>query len=380
MRVLLISHTCQSRREGQPRALELAKFDDIELCVLAPQRFNHYGPWREAEVPENPGFTYRVESVRFPWLPKAQNYLHYYPALSSILTEFRPDIIDLWEETWSLCSVHACYLRNRKLPSAKIVAETEQNINKNLRPPFESFRSYVLKNADYCIGRGEEAVRHLCSKGYQGPAASVPNAVDAELFRPMDRAACRRELGLSGFVAGYIGRLVEEKGVFDMVEALPHCDEEVNLVFGGDGPVRAGLEERVQQLKVPHRVTFLPHRPLDELPVVMNALDVLVLPSRTTATWKEQFGRVLIEAQACATPNLGSDSGAIPDVVGEAGIIVPEANPQALAEGMDRMRSDLAATRQMGESGRRQVEEHYTWACVARRMRDIYHELLATPG
>ncbi len=72
----------------------------------------------------------------------------------------------------------------------------------------------------------------------------------------------------------------------------------------------------------------------------MNAFDCLAVPSRTTAQWKEQFGRVIIEAQACGTPVIGSDSGAIPDVIGAGGIIVPERNPTALAEAIMRLAGD----------------------------------------
>jgi len=174
-------------------------------------------------------------------------------------------------------------------------------------------------------------VEILRSKGYRGPSAVVPNAVDANLFRPLDRAQCREELGVSGFAAGYVGRLVEEKGLMDMVNALEQTPADVNLLFVGAGPYQPALEQRVRERGWEARVRFLPPRPLEQLPQVMNALDALVLPSRTTARWKEQFGRVLIEAQACQTPVIGSDSGAIPEVIGSAGMIVPEGSAEALA-------------------------------------------------
>jgi glycosyltransferase involved in cell wall biosynthesis len=90
----------------------------------------------------------------------------------------------------------------------------------------------------------------------------------------------------------------------------------------------------------------------------MNALDVLVLPSRTTESWKEQFGRVIIEAHACQTPVIGSSSGAIPDVVGAGGMVVPERDPSALAAAMMQMASSPEQRAEMGRHGRAQVEEH----------------------
>lgn len=379
MRVLLISHTCQSRTEGQPKAERLGRIPGLELKVLTPRRWLHYGKWREAEQPENHSFGVEIRDAAWPWVGPAQFYLHWYPSLYRILKEFRPHVIDLWEEPWGLVSVQACLLRDRLLPQAKIICETEQNINKVLPFPFEQFRTYTLSRADFAIGRNGEALEILRSKGFRKPAQVVPNAVDAELFRPMDRAACRKALGLSGHVVGYVGRLVEEKGLLDLLDALPHCPPDVNLLLVGSGPLQGELEARVTQSGLASRVRILPGRRLEELPQVMNALDALALPSRTTSRWKEQFGRVIIEAHACGVPVIGSNSGAIPEVVGEAGLIVPEGDPQRLAEAIRTLSAAPEMGEEMGTIGRRQVEQKYTWERVARQMHAIYGSLV-NPG
>src|SRR5579871_5578798 len=376
MRVLLISHTCQSRTEGQPKAVCLGRFPDIELRVLIPDRWMHYGKWREAQLPESGAFDYRIGKVAWPWVGQAQFYLHWYPKLAELLKEFQPDIIDLWEEPWGLVSYQVCRLRDRLVPKAKIVTETEQNINKRLPFPFEQFRTYTLERADFAIGRNTEAVAILREKGYSGPAEVVPNAVDAELFHPMDRETCRRELGLTGFVAGYVGRIVAEKGLMDLLEALSYCPDHVNLLIVGAGDYQGELEARAEASGNGKRVRFMSGRPLQELPQIMNAMDVLVLPSRTTARWKEQFGRVLIEANACRTPVIGTDSGAIPDVVGEAGLIVPERNPEALAQALRELDAHPERRTEMGRRVREQVVALYTWERVAAKMRSIYLKTL----
>ncbi len=377
MRVLLISHTCQSQREGQPKAQLLSRMPGIDLRVLVPDRWYEYKHWRQAQVPLGTGYGYEVGQVRWPWSGPAQWYLHWYPTLAQTLKEFQPDVIDLWEEPWGLVSAHTVWLRNRLAPQAKIISETEQNVAKRLPPPFESFRAYTLKNADFVVGRSTEAIENIRAKGYIGPAAAVPNAVDSDLFRPLDRMECRRALGLSGFVAGYVGRLVEEKGLADMVAALAYCPPEVNLIFAGSGPFQPALQQQAAALGIAERVKFLPSRPQDELPQVMNALDTLVLPSRTTPRWKEQFGRVIIEAQACGIPVIGSNSGAIPSVVGEGGLIFPEGDAPALASAILALHSDPQMARERGSMGRRQVEENYTWARVAEQMWEIYQKTLS---
>lgn len=378
MKILLISHTCQSRTEGQPKAHCLARLPDVQLRVLVPDRWLNYGAWRPAEPPLNPSFTFTAGRVRFPWVGPAQFYLHYYPRLAALLREFKPDIIDLWEEPWGLVSVHACSLRRRLLPTARIVSETEQNTNKHLPFPFEEFRRKTLRQADFAVGRNQEAIDILRRKGYTGPARVVPNAVDSDLFRPLDRAAARRALGFSGFVVGYVGRLVAEKGLMDLVDALPACPANTCLVLVGSGDQHQPLLDRAAALDCADRVQILPGRPLDQLPQLMNALDVLVLPSRTTARWKEQFGRVIIEAGACQTPVIGSDSGAIPEVVGTAGLIFPEGQPLALAASIQHLHGDPKLCRDLGLQGRAQVEARYTWQRVAEQMHAIYRQVLGS--
>ncbi len=376
MRVLLISHTCQSQQQGQPKAAQLGRLPGVELRVLVPDRWREYDQWRKAQPPLDDSFQYQVGRVRLPWTGPGQWYLHWYPGMAQTLRDFQPDIIDIWEEPWGLVSAHTAWLRNRLLPQAKIITETEQNIAKRLPPPFENFRSYTLQQSDFLVGRSSEAVDNMRLKGYTGAAAVVPNAVDAELFRPLNREECRSALGVSGFVAGYVGRIVEEKGLMEMVEALPHCPPDVNLLFVGQGPYQASLERSVQEAGLQNRVRFLPARSMDKLPQVMNALDALVLPSRTTPRWKEQFGRVIIEAQACETPVIGSNSGAIPEVINAGGLVFEEREPCALASAITEMHRNPEQAREMGRIGRRQAQDNYTWGRVAERMGSIYTEVL----
>ncbi len=376
MRILLISHTCQSATEGQPKAECLARVPGVDLCVLTPDRWKHYGHWRSAENPIAPGYRFEVGKISLPWVGPAQCYLHYYPKLRELLESFRPQIIDLWEEPWGLVSAQACRLRNRILPNAKVISETEQNIHKRLPFPFERFRRYTLRHADFAVARSDGALAVLRETGYQGPAGVVSNGVDAELFKPLDRKRCRRELDVSGFVVGYVGRLVEEKGLADLVEAVARCPVSANVLLVGDGPMAGRLLHQAKALGLAERIRILPARPLQELPAVMNAMDVLVLPSRTTARWKEQFGRVLIEANACETPVIGSDSGAIADVVGEGGLIFRERDAASLAATIRRLLDDPALARTLGMQGRRQVLAKYTWQRVAEQMHAIYQTVI----
>jgi len=381
MKVLLVSHTCQSRTEGQPKAFELARLG-INLRVVTPQRWMHYGKWRGVERPEEPPFNLEDLPVKFAWCGPAQSYFHYYPDMAGVLHDFRPDVIDLWEEPWSFVSLHTLLMRDKICPRVPVICETEQNIDKTLPPPFETFRSQVLRRADFVVGRNAESLQIVRRKGYIGPSRVVPNAVDATLFQPLEpHARTARRIGLGWgqgeFWCGYVGRLVEEKGIADLLEAVALCTPNVRCVIVGSGPLLPELERHVARLGIHERVQFRPALPLAELAPLMGALDALVLPSRTTARWKEQFGRVLIEANACGVPALGSDSGAIPDVVGEGGRIFPEGDAHALAAVLNEWARHPGVARQMGDVGRRAVLERYTWARVAEQMKAIYEQLCA---
>lgn len=380
MKVLLVSHTCQSRTEGQPKAFELAKLG-IELCVVVPRKWMHYGQWRAAQVPDKAPFRFEVLDAKWPWCGPAQSYLHFYPGLGALINEFKPDVIDLWEEPWSLVSLNTLKLRDQLCPGVPVVSETEQNIDKTLPPPFEPIRSRVLKKADFVVGRNEEALKIVARKGFNGPSRVVPNAVDAELFRPLshaERQEQRAQLGWGEgeFWCGYVGRLVPEKGIDDLLDAAALCDENVRVVIVGDGPHKVELESRIERLEIEDRVQLRSGVPPRELAPLMASLDALVLPSRTTARWKEQFGRVLIEANACGVAAVGSDSGAIPDVIGKGGRVFPEGKAPALADILNEMAREPELARSMGEEGRRAVLEHYTWTRVAEAMKGIYEELL----
>lgn len=383
MRVLLISHTCISPRAGQPKAIALSKYDDLTLRVLIPDRWFEYGKWLGATIADDaPDGLFQVAKVSLPWTGPAQWYLHWYPELRRTLKEFRPDVIDLWEEPWGMVSMQTCRLRNRLLPQSRIIIETEQNINKKLPFPFERFRSYSLKQADFAIGRNRESLDVLRDKGFSGPCEVVPNAVDNTLFQPMDRATSRQrhDVPKDQFVIGYAGRLVEEKGLLDAVDAVAKCSDDVNLLFIGAGPLEQAINEQAAALGITGRVRIVPSVDITELPSWMNAMDVFVLPSRTTPRWKEQFGRVIIEAAACGIPVIGSDSGAIPDVIGDNGLVVPECNPEQLAAAIMRLHDDRELCRRLGSNGHATVQKRYTWERVAERMHEIYETVFRMSG
>ena len=113
------------------------------------------------------------------------------------------------------------------------------------------------------------------------------------------------------------------------------------------------------------RVDFLGQRASTQMPDVYPTFDVLVLPSLTRPNWKEQFGRVLIEAMACGVPVIGSDSGEIPNVIGDAGLIFPEGDIDALRDSIASLLADPGRRARYAEAGRQRVLAEFTQAQIA---------------
>ena len=132
------------------------------------------------------------------------------------------------------------------------------------------------------------------------------------------------------FVFGFVGRLVAEKGIDWLLESwrTASLPDHARLVFIGKGPMDGTI--RAAATSDP-RIRLIGHLSFEEMPTVMASLDALVLPSLTTRDWCEQFGRVITEAMASWVPVIASDSGAIPEVVGDGGIIVSEGSTAELA-------------------------------------------------
>jgi glycosyltransferase involved in cell wall biosynthesis len=205
---------------------------------------------------------------------------------------------------------------------------------------------------------------------------------DSETFPEMELIPAQRRMyptgGIAAHVIGYVGRMVEEKGVVDLSAAFEALPESLGaqLLLVGDGVLRKPIEERLRRRGLDQRVFFTGRIPFHHVPSHLKCMDVLVLPSRTTGKWKEQFGHVLAEAMASGVPVIGSDSGAIPEVVGDAGLIFPEGNTGSLTDclirliGNDTLREDLALR------GRERVSCLYADETVAQQTYQFYRDLL----
>src|SRR5437879_4249461 len=140
--------------------------------------------------------------------------------------------------------------------------------------------------------------------------------------------------------------------------------------------MKSVLEEQAARLGVADRVIFKGGLPTYAIPKEMQQMDALVLPSLTRPNWIEQFGRVLPEAMACETPVIGSSSGEIPHVIGEAGLVFQEGNVQELVACVRKLLDDPELYARLAAQGRQHVLENYTQEQIAMPTYEVYKEML----
>uniref|UniRef100_A0A7C2B1Z2 Glycosyltransferase family 4 protein n=1 Tax=Thermomicrobium roseum TaxID=500 RepID=A0A7C2B1Z2_THERO len=366
MRILIVSKALVNG-VYQRKLEELARLPDVELLAVVPPFWheNRVGVLQlERRFVE--GYQLVVEPMWF----NGHHHVHFYPGLGKHIARFRPDILHIDEEPYNLVTAHAALLGRRY--GARILFFTWQNLYRRYPPPFSWFEQLNYRLASAAVAGNHEAADVLRRKGFRGPLAVIPQfGVDPELFRPMTVARAAVP------TIGFVGRLVPEKGADLLIRALAQLPGRVQLEIVGDGIERTRLELLATELGVRDRVLFRGGVPPALMPEALNRFDVLVVPSRTRRNWKEQFGRVIIEAMSCGVPVVGSSSGEIPHVIGDPSLVFPEDDVDALVRLLRNLLADPDRLRQLGEAGRRRVLAHYTQRRIAEQYYAVYQAMLA---
>ena len=366
MRVLMVSKACIVGAY-QRKLEELACLPEMELTVVVPPYWRDERGTLELERQHTEGYDLVVEPMAF----NGRFHLHFYPGLGRQIRRVQPDLVHIDEEPYNLATAHALWLTRRQ--GAKSLFFSWQNILRRYPLPFRMLERYVLGHVDYAIVGNQESGQVWRAKGYRGPMSVIPQfGVDPEIFSPARRPAGR------GFVVGYVGRLVEEKGVDLLLEALSGLEGTWRAYILGSGPAGETLRNQARRLGLANRVSFDNWIPTSQMPAYYHQLDALVVPSLTRPNWKEQFGRVLVEAMACGVPVIGSDSGEIPHVIGDAGLIFPEGQVKVLRAHLARLLGNPDVRADLARKGRERVLAHFTQAQVAAQTYQVYRAALAT--
>lgn len=351
-------------RGAYQRKLEEIAAQGVELTLVTPSF------WREGrtEISLERRYVRGYELVVTPMAFNGRYHLHFYPRLGAILQELRPDLVHVDEEPYNLATLLA--LRAARAVGARRLFFTWQNLYRRLPLPFALVERQNYRLAHGAIAGVRDAEIVLRKKGFRPPVWVIPQfGVDPEIFRPGPARDA------TDFVVGYLGRLVSEKGVDLLIRASSALAPPWRLRVVGEGAEKPRLRALAETLGVGNRVEFVGGLPSDQVPGFLHGLDALALPSRSIPSWREQFGRCLVEAMACGVAVVGSDSGEIPRVVGDGGLIVPENSVGDLAEALRRLQNDPSLRATLGGNGRARVEENFTQRRIAHQTVDVYRSL-----
>ena len=348
----------------QPKLEAIAALG-VDLIVLTPPSWRDERGVQHLERAHMQGYQLREIPIRF----NGNFHLHHYPTLGREFRRFQPQIVHIDEEPYNLATWQALWQARRL--GAKSLFFSWQNIRRAYPPPFNLGERYVMRNADYALAGTTAAAEVLRAKGYAGRLAVIPQFGTApDLFQPAHSRPERQ------FTIGYIGRIVPEKGLRVLLRAAAQLDGDWRLRLVGGGSARDDMEALARSLGIGEQTAFIGQLPSTDLPAEYHELDALVLPSLTRPNWKEQFGRVLVEAMASGLPVIGSDSGAIPGVIGDAGLILPEGDVEALAAALRDLRDQPALRAELIEKGRARFLAHFTHERIAEATEGVYRELL----
>ena len=377
----------------QRKAEELAALG-VDLTVLIPPAWADSRGRQPAEHAHTRGYTLRTIPIRF----NGNFHLHYYPTLPAELATLQPDILHMDEEPYNVATWHGLRAADR----LGIVGTffTWQNLLRRYPPPFRWLEAANYRRAPLAIAGNAEAATVLRRKGYRGAIAVIPQfGVDPAIFQPLASQILRGESSimksdvdaprpsslynsqlnsspLAPLSIGYAGGLVPEKGVDLLLHACAGLTGDWRLTLAGEGKMRPELEQLAAALQITTHVQFSGRVTSDAMPAFYRRLDVLVLPSRTRPNWKEQFGRVLIEAMACGVVVVGSTCGEIPQVIDDAGLLFGEEEMIALRDHLQRLLDAPDERQRLAAAGRRRVLERFTMHQIADQTLAVYQRLL----
>jgi glycosyltransferase involved in cell wall biosynthesis len=288
-------------------------------------------------------------------------------SLRRLLSDFRPDIVQIEEEPWSrAASTVARAAKKLHLPYVVLARESlplSNGVLSKLR------RQRTLSGAVGMVGVNESAVR----LGVRDHPA-LPHRTTPQIGVPLPLSTQRTShVGLS---IGFVGRLIPEKGLDLLFRACVKLVGRWNITVVGTGPAQEELEGLAERLGIAGRVTWLGALPRSGVEEIWPRLDCIVIPSRTTPRWIEVSPRAALDAMAHGVAVVGSAAGAVPETIGEAGIIVPEEDVPALAAVLQRLHDTPGECTRLGAAGRRRVMDEYTDAAVADKTLRFWRELL----
>ena len=389
MKILVASHTyivdlnCEKLRKLSQLQ------NDLEVVVVVPSRWRPGGVQNKIIEPVTKiEGNFRIVPIE-NFSENNQGLLTFKPDIIKLLKQFQPDVIQVEQGAKSLAYAQLITLNKLLNLRAKNVFFTWWNLPYKNKFPISLLEKYNLSNTHGLISGNQDGVNILRNRGYQNRAIVLPQlGVDETLFAPRQQPELAQKLDLDRdkFTIGFVGRFVAEKGILTLIKSLANLqDLSWQLLLLGRGELKTQIEQTASEIGIKERLTIVESVPHNEVPRYINLMDTLVLPSETTnkfktltATgWKEQFGHVLIEAMASEVTVIGSDSGEIPNVINDAGLIFPEGDRETLSHCLRQLIEKPHLNRELAAKGYQRAIAKYTNQALAKEQLNFYQELVS---
>jgi glycosyltransferase involved in cell wall biosynthesis len=362
-RAVVVSHPCIVPINQSVYNVVAERGWSIELVV--PNRWRHDYATGDVSPQRLPTLKARFHPVPIALPGEPQRHFYRPGTTNAVLESSRPSAVFLEEESFSVPAFQwgfACWRRG--IPFG---VQADENLERPLPLPARVFRAWTLRHAAFVAARSPRAKELVERWGARGRVEVIPHAVPLWTDLPPREPS-------DVFTIGFAGRFVEEKGLRDLVAASHRVPGQSRLLLAGNGPLRSELASTSRNGVAVEVVSDLTH---EEMTRAYARMDVLVLPSRTTPTWAEQFGRVLVEALWCGVPVVGSDSGEIPWVIDTTGggLVFPEGDVGALAQKLSELRANPDLRARLATTGRRSVEELFGVEAVGARLETLMRDV-----
>jgi glycosyltransferase involved in cell wall biosynthesis len=295
---------------------------------------------------------------------------------TAVLNELKKDHYDLIQADWVYPEGYIATLVKNIIGIPCIISALGDDIRINpiKYKKRKTFTNYALENANRVFFTDGNMLLFAKQFGYLGNNAVIlpPVGVDMNLFSPQDTEKCRNSLNISPkprIIVGFVGSLVWVKRadkLIDIFGKVGEKDSTIQFVVIGDGPYRNELEK--QNLNEKNNALFLGYVNPEIIPTYLNAFDLLILPSRS-----EGLPNVILEAQSCGCPVIGSNVGGIPEAIGHGGMIVDE-GPEFEIRFADAI---INMVRKPKESTKiRESVSKYHIDTIAKKQVDLYYEII----
>ncbi len=365
MRAILVSHAyIDPAARGKLRALAGL---GLSVAVAVPERWipREAAAALKAEWGTDAGV--RIAPIPIRGQGPGQPGVWRRGPLKRLFTDFRPDVIQIEEEPWTpIATTVAGLAHSLKVRTALFGASS---LPERLSPLAQWRRRRTLGRVHGLLGANRGAVAQLTRFREGIPAAVMPQAGTTP---PLDLSRDRSDT----LSIGFVGRLVPEKGLDLLFRACVKLAGRWHLTVVGSGPAQEELEALAEKLGIAARISWMGALPLSELAALWPRLDCLVIPSRTTSRWVETFHLPLIQAMGHGVTIVGADSGALPELIDTAGLVVPENDVPALTAALQHLNDSPRERERFGREGRLRVISEYTDDAVARRTLEFWERLL----